>query len=130
MCKTILLVVEGAFTDRAMVEHVKPLAKFAQSRVILFQLGGAATKASEELERLKQIYREFQSAGIPVELEMAYGDPVVEIVKKAQQRGCDLIALVTSKHRSITDRIFGPIASRVQDSIHLPVLLFRQEQTN
>jgi nucleotide-binding universal stress UspA family protein len=130
MCKTILLVIEGISADRAMVEHIKPLAKLAQSREILFQLGGSATKASEELERLGQIYREFQSAGIPVEFEMAYGDPVAEIVQKAQQKGCDLIALVTCKGRSITDHIFGPLASRVQDSVRLPVLLFRQEQTN
>ena len=35
MYKTILLTLDGTATDRAIIEHVKVLAKLAQSRVVL-----------------------------------------------------------------------------------------------
>ena len=38
MYKTILLTLDGTPTDRAIIEHVKPLAKLAQSRVVLLHV--------------------------------------------------------------------------------------------
>jgi nucleotide-binding universal stress UspA family protein len=122
MFKAILLPLDGSSTDLKAVEQVKPLAKHAQGRVILLQVDG-------ELEHLRQMYREFQAAGIPVELELAYGDPVVEIAKQAQQKRCDLIAMGRSRRRFLTDCIFGSITSRVQERIDLPVLLLRAEHS-
>jgi nucleotide-binding universal stress UspA family protein len=130
MFKNILLKLDGRAADRQAVEHVKSLAKLAQGRVILLQVDGPGTKAPDELEHLRKVYREFLSAGIPVELELACGDPIVEIVKQAEQKGCDLIALARGKRRSFADCIFGTVASRVQRSINLPVLLLWAEQAS
>ena len=38
MYKTILLTLDGTSTDRAIIEHVKPLAKWANSRVVLLHV--------------------------------------------------------------------------------------------
>jgi nucleotide-binding universal stress UspA family protein len=63
--------------------------------------------------------------GIPTEAELAYGEPVKEIVKWVQQKGCDLVAMSTQGHRLIADIVLGATASRVQHSISVPVLLLR-----
>ena len=38
MYKTILVTLDGTPTDRAIIEHIKPLAKLAQSRVVLLHV--------------------------------------------------------------------------------------------
>ena len=136
MYKTILLTLDGTPTDRAIIEHVKPLAKLAQSRVVLLHVadGWAArtygpdaisAEITEDRAYLKKIRLEFQSAGIPAEAELAYGEPVNEIVKWVEQKGCDLVAMSTHGHRFLADIFLGETARRVQHSISVPVLLLR-----
>ena len=38
MYKTILVTLDGTSTDRAIIEHVKPLAKLADSRVVVLHV--------------------------------------------------------------------------------------------
>lgn len=136
MYKTILVTVDGTPTDQAIIEHVKQLAKFAQSRVVLLHVadGWAARtygpdavspEITEDTAYLKRVQAEFQSMGIPAEAELAYGEPVEEIVKWVEQKGCDLVAMSTHGHRLIADIFLGTTASRVQHRIRVPVLLLR-----
>jgi nucleotide-binding universal stress UspA family protein len=136
MYKTILLTLDGTPTDRAIIQHVKVLAKLAQSRVVLLHVadGWAARtygpdavspEITEDTAYLKKIRGEFQSDGINADAELAYGDPVTEIVKWVKQKGCDLVAMSTHGHRFIADIFLGTTASRVQHSISVPVLLLR-----
>ncbi len=136
MYKTILVTLDGTPTDRAIIEHVKALAKLANSRVVLLHVAdgwAARTYGSDAVSReiledtayLAKINAEFQTAGIPAETEMAYGDPAKEIVKWIQQKGCDLVAMSTHGHRFLADVFLGTTASRVQHSISVPVLLLR-----
>ncbi len=136
MYKTILVTLDGTRTDQAIIEHVKTLAKLAQSRVVLLHVadGWAARtygpdavspEITEDTAYLKKVRAEFQSAGIPTEAELAYGDPVTEIVKWVKQKGCDLVAMSTHGHRFLADIFLGTTASRVQHSIRVPVLLLR-----
>jgi len=132
----ILVTLDATPTDRAIIEHVKPLAKWAQSRVVLLHVadGWAARtygpnavsqEIIEDTAYLKRVVAEFQAAGIPVEAELAYGDPVAEIVKWVQKKGCDLVAMSTHGHRFLGDLFLGATASRVQHNISVPVLLLR-----
>src|SRR5260370_42412289 len=109
MYKTILVTLDGTSTDRAIIEHVKPLAKLAGSRVALLHVAdgwAARTYGSDAVSReiledtayLAKINAEFQAAAIPAEAEMAYGDPAKEIVKRVQQQGCALLAMSTHGH--------------------------------
>jgi nucleotide-binding universal stress UspA family protein len=136
MYKTILVTLDGTPSDQVIIGHVKQLAKLAQSRVVLLHVadGWAARtygsdavspEITEDTAYLKRIGVEFQAMGIPVQTELAYGDPVTEIVKWVQQKGCDLVAMSTHGHRFLADLFFGITASRVQHSISVPVLLLR-----
>jgi nucleotide-binding universal stress UspA family protein len=136
MYKTILLTLDGNPTDRAIIDHVKQLAKVAGSRLVLLHVAdgwAARTYGSDAVSReitedtayLEKIRAEFQSAGIDAESELAYGEPVKEIVKWVQQKGCDLVAMSTHGHRFLADIFLGTTASRVQHSVSIPVLLLR-----
>src|SRR5436309_15129340 len=114
MYKTILVTLDGTPSDQAIIEHVKRLAKLAQSRVVLLHVadGWAARtygadavsrEITEDTAYLKKVRDEFQSSGIRAEAELAYGEPVTEIVKWIRQKGCDLVAMSTHGHRFIAD---------------------------
>jgi len=136
MYGTILVTLDGTTTDRAIIEHVKPLAKLANSRVVLLHVadGWAARtygsdaispEIAEDTKYLENVRAEFQTAGISTEMELAFGDPVTEIVKWVQKKGCDLIAMSTHGHRFLADLFLGTTASRVQHSVTIPVLLLK-----
>ena len=136
MYNKILVTLDGTARDRAIIEHIKQLAKFARSRLILLHVadGWAARiygrdavspEIAEDTAYLEKIRAEFQVEGIPAETELAFGEPVKEIVKWIQQKGCDLVAMSTHGHRFLADIFLGTTASRVQHSISVPVLLLR-----
>jgi nucleotide-binding universal stress UspA family protein len=98
MYDTILVTLDGKPTDRAIIEHVKQLAKLAHSRVVLLHVadGWAARtygpdavspEIAEDTAYLEKVRTEFQLMGIPTEAELAYGEPDKEIVKWVQQKG-------------------------------------------
>ncbi len=136
MYQTILVTLDGTPSDQAIIEHVKCLAKLAQGRVVLLHVadGWAARtygpdavspEITEDTAYLEKVRAEFQSAGIFADAELAYGDPVTEIVKWIQQKGCSLVAMSTHGHRFLADLFLGTTASRVQHRINVPVLLLR-----
>jgi nucleotide-binding universal stress UspA family protein len=136
MYKTILMTLDGTATDRAIIEHVKELAKLAQGRVVLLHVadgwaartyGGDAVspEITDDTAYLEKIRVEMQSSGVPAQAELAYGDPAKEIIKWIQQKGCDLVAMSTHGHRFLSDLFLGTTASRVQHSVSVPVLLLR-----
>jgi nucleotide-binding universal stress UspA family protein len=136
MYDTILVTLDGTASDRAIIEHIKRLAKLAHSHLVLLHVadGWAArtygrdavsAEIAEDTAYLQKVRDEFQAAGIPTEAELAYGEPVKEIVKWVGQKGCDLVAMSTHGHRFLADLFLGTTASRVQHSISVPVLLLR-----
>jgi nucleotide-binding universal stress UspA family protein len=136
MYDIILVTLDGTPTDRAIIEHVKELARMARSRLVLLHVAdgwAARTFGSDAVSReitedsayLEKVRAEFQSAGIPTEAELAYGEPAEQIIKWIQQKGCDLVAMSTHGHRFLADLFLGTTASRVQHSISVPVLLLR-----
>ena len=136
MYNTILLTLDRTHTDRAIIEHVKRLAKLAQRRLVLLHVadGWAARtygpdavspEIAEDTAYLEKVQKEFQSLGIPTETELAYGEPYKEIIKWVQQKPCDLVAMSTHGHRLLADIFLGTTASRVQHNVNVPVLLLR-----
>ena len=136
MYDTILVTLDGTPSDRAIIEHVKQLAKLAQSRIVLLHVadGWAARtygpdavspEIAEDSEYLDKVRAEFQSAGIPADAELAYGQPADEIIKWVKQKGCSLVAMSTHGHRFLADLFLGATATRVRHSIAVPVLLLR-----
>ncbi len=134
--ETILVTLDGTATDRAIIEHIKQLAQLAHSRVVLLHVadGWAARtygpdavspEITEDTAYLDKVKAELQGAGIPAEAELAFGDPVKEIVNWVEKKGCDLVAMSTHGHRFLADLFLGTTASRVQHSIRVPVLLLK-----
>ena len=136
MYETILVTLDGTPTDRAIIEHVQQLAELAHSRVVLLHVadGWAARtygpdavsrEIAEDTAYLETVKSEFQSMGIPAEAELAYGEPVDEIIKWVEQKGCDLVAMSTHGHRFISDLLYGSTADKVRHSVDIPVLLLK-----
>lgn len=136
MYRKILLTLDGTPSDRAIIEHVKPLAHWAKSRLVLLHVadGWAARtygrdaispEINEDTAYLDQVCSEFRAEGIEATSELAYGDPGQEIVKWVEQNGCDLVAMSTHGHRFLADLFLGSPSRRVRHSISVPVLLLR-----
>jgi len=136
MYKTILVTLDGTPTDRAIIEHIKQLARVMQSRVVLLHVAdgwAARTFGSdavspelvEDREYLEKVKSEFRSDDIPAEAELAYGEPAAEIVKWIQKEGCDLVAMSTHGHRSVADLFLGTTVTKVRHEVSVPVLLLK-----
>ena len=134
--KTILVTLEGTPTDRAVIEHIKPLAQVMKSRVVLLHVAsGVAAKyhrsdaAGEEVEEsradLERVRKELATAGIAAEAELAFGEPAKEIIKWVKRKGCDLVAMSTHGHGFVGDLVHGTTAFEVQHNLSIPVLLLR-----
>jgi len=136
MYDKILVTLDGTSTDRAIIEHVKSLAKLAHSRLVLLHVadGWAARQYGpdavsreivEDTAYLQKVQSELQAENIPTDAELAYGEPADQIIKWIEKKGCDLVAMSTHGHRFVADIFLGTTASRVQHRIRVPVLLLR-----
>jgi len=136
MYRKILIPLDASSTDRAIVTHIRSIAKLMQSRVVLLHVatgwaaqwfGGNAVsrEIDEDKAYLESVRAEFVADGIPAETELAYGDPAREIVRWVREHGCDLVAMSTHGHRAIADIFLGTTAIRVQHRVKVPVLLLR-----
>jgi nucleotide-binding universal stress UspA family protein len=126
MYDRILVTLDGTPSDRAIIEHIKKLAKLAHSRLVLLHVAdgwAARTYGSDAVS--PEIAEDFMSAGVPTDAELAYGEPADEIIKWIKEKGCDLVAMSTHGHRFLADMFLGTTASRVQHRISVPVLLLR-----
>src|ERR1700719_3201424 len=136
MYDTILVTLDGTSTDRAIIEHVKDLAKLAHSRLVLLHVadGWAARsfgpdavsrEIAEDTAYLEKVRGEFQTAGISADAELAYGDPADQIIQWVEKKHCDLVAMSTHGHRFLADLFLGSTATKVRHSIGIPILLLR-----
>jgi nucleotide-binding universal stress UspA family protein len=136
MYQKILVTLDATATDRAIIEHIKKLAKLLDSRVVLLHVATGAVAqwrgpdaGGEEVAQgqayLEQIKAEFESVGIPVQAELAYGDAAKEIIRWVGENGCDLVAMSTHGHRWLGDLVFGTTACEVRHTLTVPVLLLK-----
>lgn len=137
MYGTILVTLDTRPTDRAIIDHVKRLARLVHTRrvVLLHVADGWAARTygseavspeiSEDTAYLRQVRAEFEAEGIAAETSLGFGDPATEIVRWVQREGCDLVAMSTHGHRFLADLFLGTTASRVQHQLSVPVLLLR-----
>ena len=136
MYKKILVTLDATPTDRAIIEHVKELAKLMRSHVVLLHVadGWAARtygpdavspEVTQDTAYLEKVRGEFRAGGVAAEAELAYGEPAKEIIRWVQDKGCDLIAMSTHGHKFLADLFLGETAHRVQHNVNIPVLLLR-----
>ena len=138
MYSKILIALENSRTDKAILDHVEPLALRLGSEVLLVHVadGWAARQyeglnlAESEEMRVDRNYLEavrgrFDTAGIKTSTQLLWGEPADEIVKVADKSGSDLIAMSTHGHRFLGDLIYGSTADKVRHTVDIPVLLLK-----
>jgi nucleotide-binding universal stress UspA family protein len=140
MYKKILVAVENSQADRTILEHIEPLARLTDARLLLVHVadGWAARnfdelnlRESEEMQEdrayLGRVRGELQALGFEVEAVLRMGDPAKEICRVAEEQGVDLIAMATHGHRGVSDMIHGQTVDHVRHKVRVPVLLLRQK---
>jgi nucleotide-binding universal stress UspA family protein len=138
MYHTILIPVENRETDNTILQHIRPLARLAKSKLLLVHVadGWVARnfeqlnlQESEEMkhdrEYLSNLERELRAEGFEVSSVLAMGEPSTEIIKLAKASGVDLIAMSTHGHRFINDFLRGATADKVRHAVEVPVLLLK-----
>jgi universal stress protein A len=136
MYKTILVTLDGTPTDRAIIEHIRELARFMHSKVVLLHVAdgwaartfGSDAKSPEVAEDqayLEKVQAEFRSDGISTEAALAFGEPAEEILKWVKKGDCDLVAMSTHGHRFVADLFLGTTVTRVRHNLTVPLLLLK-----
>ena len=140
MYRRILVALENSRADRSLIPHICELARRLGSELLLVHVadGWAARNyhalhlnESEEMVHDRQYLDEtaahVRAEGINVNTRLALGDPPSEILKTADEEGCDLIAMTTHGHRLIGDLLFGSTITAVRHRATVPVLLVRAQ---
>ena len=140
MYHRILVAVENSPADKTIIDHVSELALLTGAELLLVHVadGWAARnfdnlklRESEEMKAdrayLARLQAELTSRGLAVTVELAKGDPASELVKVAQSRGVDLLAMSTHGHRFVKDVILGATVDKVRHLVKIPVLLLRAQ---
>jgi len=138
MYRRILVAIENSPADRTIIEHVRELATLTGAEVLLVHVadGWAARhfndlklRESEEI-RADRAYLEkvaLSLEGLKVSTELAMGDPANELIRLAEERHADLLAMSTHGHRFLNDLIRGTTVSKVRHLVKIPVLLLRAQ---
>src|SRR3954469_23531887 len=112
----ILIPLENTSADDTILNHIRPLARMTGARLLLVHVadGWAARNfdqlklaESDEMKAdrayLEGVAARLQTNGLTVTTELALGNPPTEILKTAQARQCDLIAMTSHGHKLIGD---------------------------
>jgi nucleotide-binding universal stress UspA family protein len=138
MYRRILVAIEHSPADRAVIDHVRQLARQVGAELHLVHVadGWAARnfdqlqlRESEEMkddrDYLARLAGDLTSQGLTVSTELAMGDPADELIRLADERGVDLLAMSTHGHRFLNDLVRGTTVNRVRHLVKIPVLLVR-----
>ena len=136
MWQKILVTLDATPADRTILEHVRPLARQFNSRIVLLHVadGWAARtygpdavsrEITEDRAYLDGVRQELEADGIPAEAELAYGNPPSEIIRWVRERQCDLVAMSTHGHKGVQDLLRGSVANEVRHRTTVPVLMVR-----
>ena len=140
MYQRILVAIEHSDADRTIIEHVAELARLTGGSLLLVHVadGFAARnfdqlklKESEEMKDdrayLEHLQSELAAKGPAVDIHLAMGDPATELIRLAEERQADLLAMSTHGHRFLNDLVRGTTVNRVRHMVKIPVLLLRAQ---
>jgi nucleotide-binding universal stress UspA family protein len=138
MYRKILIALENSPTDEAILPHVGELARLHGSELLLVHVAdGFVARNYEQLKLTEsqemkedQAYldssaEKLRAGGLTVNTLLALGDPAEGILKAAQDRQCDLIAMTTHGHGLLGDIVYGSTINEVRHKSEVPVLLVR-----
>ena len=141
MYKRILIPLDNSPTDRAILEHIRPLAKLTHANLVFVHVAdGYAARLQDQLnlQDSKEIQEDrqyldkqkdaFVKDGFDVKAFLVRGEPAKEILAIAEKEKCDLIAMATHGHGFVKDVILGSVADALRHQTDIPVLMIRAPQ--
>ena len=108
----------------AQAEDVDLIAMTTHGHRFLADILHGATADRAYLERIAS---ELTADSLTVQCELAMGDPANELIRLAEERNVDLIAMSTHGHRFFNDLLRGTTVSKVRHFVKIPVLLLRAQ---
>ncbi|MGH9455927.1 MAG: universal stress protein [Terriglobia bacterium] len=138
MFTKILVALDHSKADRALLPHVKELARLTTARIVLLHVSTGwqaqwqlslnladSEEMREDREYLEMVSNELRDAGFQVDTLHASGKPADEILRAAREENCDLIAMATHGHRLLYDLIYGETIEAVRHESEIPLFLVR-----
>ena len=138
MYRNILIPLENSAADDTILGHIKPLARLTGAKLLLVHVADGwvarnfnqlqlaeSQEMKEDRAYLEERSRELTQAGFFCDAVLALGEPSDEIIKLAQEKDVDLIAMTTHGHRLISDLLYGSTADKVRHQVNVPVLLLK-----
>ena len=138
MYRKILVALENSRADETLLPHIVELANLHHSELLLVHVAdGFVARNYDQLKLAEsqemkddRAYLEssavtLRQRGLTVDTFLALGDPAEGILKAAEDRQCDLIAMTAHGHRLLGDLLFGSTINEVRHRAQVPVLLVR-----
>ena len=138
MYQKILVALENSRADETLLPHIGELAKLHGSELLLVHVAdGFVARNYEQLKLaesqemkddrayLESSAQALRARGLTVDTFLALGDPAEGILKAAEGRQCDLIAMTAHGHRLLGDLLHGSTINEVRHKAQVPVLLVR-----
>lgn len=138
MYQRILIPIENSAADEIILSHIKPLARLTGAQLLLVHVADGFVARnydqlqlaeSEEMREdrayLEKRQRELTAEGFACETVLALGQPASEILKLADAREIDLIAMAAHGHRLIGDIFRGSTINEVRHRTAVPILVVR-----
>ncbi|MBE0541810.1 MAG: universal stress protein [Verrucomicrobia bacterium] len=79
----------------------------------------------EARERLQEFVAPFQRKGLPLELEVLYGKPFIEVVRAVLRRQHDLVVTTAEGRGGLRDRLFGSTSLHLMRKCPCPVWVLK-----
>jgi nucleotide-binding universal stress UspA family protein len=141
----ILIPTDGSPLSTVAVEHALDFARDANAKVTVLTVVGPfhafPSEAAEPADRradyerhartqaaeiLTDAQRKAKARGVPCEVEQIESDsPYDVIIKTADKRGCDLIAMASHGRRGVAAIVLGSETLKVLTHSKIPVLVYR-----
>jgi|SRR5947209_17148167 len=138
MYRKILVALENSDADQTLLPHVAHLGKVHGSDLLLVHVADGfvarhfnqlnlieSDEMKEDRAYLDSAAAKLRGDGLTVDTYLALGDPAEGILKAAEERDCDLIAMTAHGHRLLGDLLFGSTINEVRHRAQVPLLLVR-----
>lgn len=138
MYHNILIPLENSPADETILTHIRPLARMTGANLLLVHVANGwvarnfqqlhlaeSEEMKQDREYLERRRADLAAEGFTCAAVLALGEPSDEIIKLAEERQVDLIAMTTHGHRLISDILYGATADKVRHAVDVPVLLLK-----
>ncbi|MBS0663988.1 MAG: universal stress protein [Verrucomicrobia bacterium] len=141
MYRKILVALENGRADATLVPHIAELARRLGSELLLVHVAdgwaarnyeGLKLAESDEMKGdrayLAGVAERLKDTGLNVTAELGLGNPPTEILRLAESRGCDLIAMTSHGHKLLGDIFLGSTIDKVRHNTAIPILVVRADK--